>query len=79
MAQQPLVGQGLIIEASRSHSVGLPWMSDKPDAETYGWQHATQETDVDAPGGNHTHNPTKRAVADPRRKTARPPESTWVT
>jgi hypothetical protein len=40
MAQQPLVGQGLlIIEASRSHSdtphsVGLLWMSEKPEAET---------------------------------------------
>ena len=39
MAQQPLAGQGLIIEASRSHtdtphSVGLLWMSDQPDAET---------------------------------------------
>ena len=39
-AQQPLVGQGLlIIEASRSHSdtphsVRLLWMSDQPDAET---------------------------------------------
>jgi hypothetical protein len=40
MAQQPLVGQGLlIVEASRSHSdtphsVGLLWTTDQPDAET---------------------------------------------
>jgi hypothetical protein len=40
MSQQPLVRQGLlIIEASRSqsdtsHSVGLLWTSDQPDAET---------------------------------------------
>ena len=40
MAQQPLVGQGvLIIEASCSHSdtphsVGLLWTSDQPIAET---------------------------------------------
>ena len=40
MAQQPLLGQGLlIIEASRSHSdtphsVGLLWTSDQPDKET---------------------------------------------
>ena len=40
MAQQPLVGQGLlIIEASISHSdtphsVRLLWMSDQPDAST---------------------------------------------
>ena len=30
----PLVGQGLLInETSRSHSVGLLWTSDQPDAE----------------------------------------------
>jgi hypothetical protein len=40
LAQQPLVGQDLlIIEASRlhsetPHSVGLLWTSDQPDAET---------------------------------------------
>ena len=40
MAQQPLVGQGLIIiEASRSHSdtphsVGILWMGDQPVADT---------------------------------------------
>ena len=40
MAQQPLVGQGLlIIQASRSrshtpHSVGFLWTNDLPDAET---------------------------------------------
>jgi len=40
MAQQPLVGQGLlVIEASRSHSgtphsVGLPRTCDQPDTET---------------------------------------------
>jgi hypothetical protein len=80
MMQQPLVSQGLlIIEASWSHSVGLLWMSDKLDTETSGWQHATQETDIDDPGWNQTHNPSKRAVADPRRKSARPPESTCIT
>jgi len=39
MTQQPPVGQGLIIEVSRSHSdtphsVRLLWTSDQPDAET---------------------------------------------
>ena len=39
MVQQPVVGQGLIIKASRSHcdtphSVGLLWTSDQPVAET---------------------------------------------
>ena len=40
IAQQPLVGQGLITEASRSHSgtphsVGLIWTNDQLVAETY--------------------------------------------
>jgi hypothetical protein len=36
MEKKPLVGQqGLLsIEASRSHSVGLLWTGDQPDAET---------------------------------------------
>jgi hypothetical protein len=42
MAQQPLVGQSLIIEASRwhsdtLHSVGRLWTSDQPDADTSTW------------------------------------------
>jgi hypothetical protein len=40
MVRQPLVVQGLIIEASRSHSdvprsVGPLWTSDQPVAETF--------------------------------------------
>ena len=75
VAQQPLVGQGLpIIEASRSHSdtphsVGLPWISDQPDAETSLYldntQHS-QETDIHAPGGIRARNPSKQAAEDPR-------------
>jgi hypothetical protein len=40
MARQPIVGQGLlIVKASRSHSetshsIGLLWTSDQPDADT---------------------------------------------
>jgi len=47
MAQQSLVGQGLLsAEAWRSHSdtlhsVELLWTSDRPDAETFIWQHTT--------------------------------------
>ena len=48
MAQLPLVGQSFVInEASRlhsvihTHSVGLLWTSDQPDAETSAWQHTT--------------------------------------
>jgi Ca2+/Na+ antiporter len=58
MAQQPAVGQGLlIIGASQSHSdtpnsVGLLWTSDQPDAETSTWQHTalTRETSVPPAG-----------------------------
>jgi len=51
IAQQPLVYRGLLItEASRSHSVtlpsvGLPWASDRPDAETSIWRHTTLKRD----------------------------------
>jgi hypothetical protein len=47
MAQEPPVGQGLlIIEDSWSHSdtphsVGLLWTSDQPVTETFIWQHTT--------------------------------------
>jgi uncharacterized membrane protein len=34
MAQQPLVGHDLTVEASRSHSVGLLGTGDEPDSET---------------------------------------------
>jgi hypothetical protein len=61
-----LLGQGLLIlEASRSHSVGHLWTRDQPDAETDNTQHS-QETDIHAPGGIRTHNPSNRAALDPR-------------
>jgi len=47
MANQPLVGQDLLIaEVSRSHSdtpqsVGLLWTSDQTGTETSIWQHTT--------------------------------------
>ena len=49
MAQQPLVGEGLlIIEASRSHSdtphsTGLLWTTDQSYVETSTWQHTTHK------------------------------------
>ena len=68
VVQQPLVGQGLlIIEASGSHSdtphsVRLsPTQRRLPDKT----QHS-QETDIHAPGGVRTHDPSKRAAANPR-------------
>jgi len=50
-AQQPSVGQGLlIIEVSRSHSdtphsVGLLWTSNQPEAGTSTWQYTTLTED----------------------------------
>jgi hypothetical protein len=55
MAQQPPLGQGLlIIEDSRSHSntpqrVGLLWMSDQLLAETSTWQHTTLNRQTSMP------------------------------
>ena len=68
------VGQDLlIIEDSWSysdipHSVGLLWKRDQTDAETCTRQHTkeSQETNIHVPGGIQTHNPSKRAAADPR-------------
>jgi len=73
MAQQPLMGQGVvIIEASRLHpdppySVGLLCTSDEPVVETLlDTKQYSQEADVHASGGIRTHNPSKRNAADPR-------------
>ena len=50
MAQQSLVGQGLLtVEASRSHSVGLLWTGVQPDAKTSTWQHITLTTETSVP------------------------------
>jgi hypothetical protein len=67
-----LVGLGILtVEASRSHSdiprsVGLLWTSDQPVAETSDNTQHSQETNIHAPGGIRTHNPSQRAAADPR-------------
>ena len=54
-AQLPLVGQNLLINnTSRSHSVGLLWMSDQPYAEISVWQHTTFTRSIPAPGGIRT-------------------------
>jgi len=73
MAEQPLVGQGLlIIEAPRSHldppySVGLLWTSGQPIAETSALQHKhSQQTDIHTPRRIRTRDTSKRATADPR-------------
>jgi len=67
MAQQPPVGQGLlIIEDSWSHSVTLLWTSDQPVERPLpeDKQHS-QKTDIHATGGIRTQNPSKREAADP--------------
>jgi hypothetical protein len=68
IAQQPLVGQGLLlIEAWRSysdtpHSVGLLWTNDQPVAETSTWQDTTLTRDIHAPDGIRTSNSSKRVL-----------------
>jgi len=66
VAQKSLVVQGLfVIEASRSHSVGLLWTTDRPDAETSTWQHTTLTTNIHTTGVIRTHNRSKRVTAHP--------------
>jgi hypothetical protein len=71
----PPVGQGLlIVEDSRTASVThatvgrtpldeRPSPSQRPQPDNT--QHS-QVTDIHAPGGIRTHNPSKRAAAEPR-------------
>jgi hypothetical protein len=73
MGRQRLVVQGLfIVEASLLHSdtphlVRRLWRSDQTDVDTHTWQHTTlKNTDIYAPGGIRTRNPSKRAAADSR-------------
>jgi hypothetical protein len=75
MARQPLGGLGRLIfrgftigHLDTPHSVGLLWTRDQLVAETSlpdNTQHS-QETNIHAPVGIRTHNPSKRAAADPR-------------
>ena len=64
VAPRLLVGQGLLIlEASRSQSVGLHWTSYQPDIIT----HSTHKRQASmTPDGIRTRNPSKRATEDPR-------------
>jgi hypothetical protein len=66
-----LVGQGLLtVEASRSHSdtpqsVGLPWTSDQPVAETSTRQHTTLTRDKH-PCPRRDSNPQSQQASDAR-------------
>jgi hypothetical protein len=72
MAQQPPVGQGLlIIEDSWSHSdtphsVGFLWASHQAVAGTSDNTQHSQQRDILVPRGIRTHNSSKRAATDPR-------------
>ena len=48
-------------------------MSDQLVAETFTWQHTILETDIHAPGGIRTNNPSRRASANLRLR----PRSHW--
>jgi hypothetical protein len=66
MVQEPLQGQGLlIVEGSRSHSIGLLWTSDQRDAQTSTWHHTTLTKDFPTTSGVRTPKPSKRVAADP--------------
>ena len=74
MAEQPLVGQGLIFEASRSHSFRRttlsrtpldPWSARRRDLYLTTHSNRKRQTSM-LPGGIRTHNPSKRVAADPR-------------
>jgi hypothetical protein len=71
MAQQPIVGQGLLIikgslsHSNTPHSVGLLWKRDGPVSANSIWHHITQQIDIHAPGGLRTRSPNKLAAKDP--------------
>jgi len=49
---------------SRTHSLGLPWTRDQPDAELYLTTHNLHKRrDIHASGGIRNHNPSKRVAA----------------
>jgi len=51
-------------------SVGLPWTKGQLVTETSIWQHTqhSQQTNVHAPGGIRTHDPSRRTAVDLRRQ-----------
>jgi hypothetical protein len=88
MKQGRLLGQGYLnIEDSRSRShttpqsVGLLWTSDRHDTEISDNTRHSKETNIHALVGILTHNPSKRAAADPRLRPCghRTGRSTWYS
>jgi hypothetical protein len=75
VAEQPLVGQDLIIDALRSrhdfdtpHSVGFLRTSDQPLVETSTWQHTTFALDKE-PSPRRDSNPEPTIPASERQQT----------
>ena len=74
-AQQHIVCQGLLLEASRSHSdtphsIGFLWTNDRPITQASTWYHTILTRDIShAPGGIRNLNPSKRAAAHPHLRT----------
>jgi hypothetical protein len=73
VAQQPLLGQGLLLSSlhdhTQTHHIGLDLCGRVTSAMQGALPDNTQnsqETDVHAPAGIRSHNPSKRAAADPR-------------
>jgi hypothetical protein len=59
-------GFTITLRHTHTHSVGLLWTRDQPDAETSTWQHTTLPRDrIHATGRIRTRNPSKRTAADP--------------
>ena len=68
----PLSGHDLHLSMIREHTQDTPHSvrvlqaSDQPNTETSTWQHTTLTTNIHAPGGIRTHNPSNRAAVDLR-------------
>ena len=58
----------ITLNHTHTHAEGLLWTRDRTAAETSNTQHF-QKTDIHAPGGTRTRNPSKKAATYPRLKT----------
>jgi hypothetical protein len=59
-AHSELYGASRSHSLDTPHSVGLLWTTHQPDAETSTSQHTTPTTNIHAPDGIQTHDPSKR-------------------
>ena len=56
---------------THTHSIGLPWTSDRPVADTSTWQNTTfTKTNIHGDGRIRTRNPSKPAALDPHKNRA---------